>query len=70
MKVDRKEMSAIMAFVRMLGGLLNDSTLGSKIAPIVVDEAHTFSVAFLAAWSGVYNSAKPGAYEINCWRFR
>ncbi|HCE30111.1 MAG TPA: pyruvate dehydrogenase (acetyl-transferring), homodimeric type, partial [Comamonadaceae bacterium] len=38
---DGKEMSTTMAFVRMLGTLLKDATLGPRIVPIVADEART-----------------------------
>jgi pyruvate dehydrogenase E1 component len=44
---DGKEMSTTMAFVRLLGGLLRDKTLGPRIVPIVADEARTFGMASL-----------------------
>lgn len=53
---DGKEMSTTMAFVRMLGGLLKDSTLGPRIVPIVADEARTFGMANLFKQVGIYSS--------------
>jgi len=53
---DGKEMSTTMAFVRMLGGLLKDVELGSKIVPIVADEARTFGMANLFKQVGIYSS--------------
>ena len=53
---DGKEMSTTMAFVRMLGGLLKDPTLGPKIVPIVADEARTFGMANLFKQVGIYSS--------------
>ena len=51
-----KEMSTTMAFVRMLTGLLRDPTLGSRIVPIVADEARTFGMANLFKQVGIYSS--------------
>ncbi len=51
-----KEMSTTMAFVRMLGNLLKDSTLGPRIVPIVADEARTFGMANLFKQVGIYSS--------------
>ena len=53
---DGKEMSTTMAFVRMLGGLLKDKTLGCRIVPIVADEARTFGMANLFKQVGIYSS--------------
>jgi pyruvate dehydrogenase E1 component len=50
-----KEMSTTMAFVRMLGNLLKDSTLGPRIVPIVADEARTFGMANLFKQVGIYS---------------
>jgi pyruvate dehydrogenase E1 component len=44
---DGKEMSTTMAFVRLLGNLMKDPQLGSRIVPIVADEARTFGMANL-----------------------
>ncbi|VCU70274.1 Pyruvate dehydrogenase E1 component [Pigmentiphaga humi] len=52
-----KEMSTTMAFVRMLGSLLKDPTLGPRIVPIVADEARTFGMAGLFRQVGIYASA-------------
>ncbi|MFN9728688.1 MAG: pyruvate dehydrogenase (acetyl-transferring), homodimeric type, partial [Acidovorax sp.] len=51
-----KEMSTTMAFVRMLGTLLKDATLGPRIVPIVADEARTFGMANLFKQVGIYSS--------------
>lgn len=51
-----KEMSSTMALVRMLGGLLKDSQLGSRIVPIVADEARTFGMANLFRQVGIYSA--------------
>ena len=53
---DSKEMSTTMAFVRMLGNLLKDKTLGPRIVPIVADEARTFGMANLFKQVGIYSS--------------
>jgi pyruvate dehydrogenase E1 component len=50
-----KEMSSTMAFVRMLGGMLRDKTLGPRIVPIVADEARTFGMANLFRQIGIYS---------------
>src|SRR3954468_24484415 len=52
-----KEMSTTMAFVRLLGNLLKDRTLGPRIVPIVADEARTFGMANLFKQVGIYSSA-------------
>src|SRR3954469_23783094 len=52
-----KEMSTTMAFVRLLGNLLKDRTLGLRIVPIVADEARTFGMANLFKQVGIYSSA-------------
>jgi pyruvate dehydrogenase E1 component len=56
LKADGKEMSTTMAFVRMLGTLLKDATLGPRIVPIVADEARTFGMANLFKQVGIYSS--------------
>ena len=53
---DGKEMSTTMAFVRMLGNLLKDATLGPRVVPIVADEARTFGMANLFKQVGIYSS--------------
>jgi pyruvate dehydrogenase E1 component len=52
-----KEMSTTMAFVRLLGALLKDATLGPRVVPIVADEARTFGMANLFKQVGIYASA-------------
>ena len=51
-----KEMSTTMAFVRLLGNLLKDRSLGPRIVPIVADEARTFGMANLFKQIGIYSS--------------
>ncbi|HSV68945.1 MAG TPA: alpha-ketoglutarate dehydrogenase [Methylibium sp.] len=53
---DGKVMSTTMAFVRILGNLLKDPDLGSRIVPIVADEARTFGMANLFKQVGIYSS--------------
>ncbi len=57
LKAEGKEMSTTMAFVRMLTALLKDKQLGSRIVPIVADEARTFGMANLFKQIGIYSSA-------------
>ncbi len=56
LQAEGKEMSTTMAFVRMLGGLLKDPALGSRVVPIVADEARTFGMANLFKQVGIYSS--------------
>ena len=51
---DGKEMSTTMAFVRILGNLMKDETLGPRVVPIVADEARTFGMASLFRTVGIY----------------
>ncbi len=51
-----KPMSTTMGFVRMLTALLKDGDLGSRIVPIVADEARTFGMANLFKQVGIYSS--------------
>ncbi|MCY0616833.1 pyruvate dehydrogenase (acetyl-transferring), homodimeric type, partial [Klebsiella pneumoniae] len=44
------------AFVRMLGNLMKDATLGPRVVPIVADEARTFGMANLFKQVGIYSS--------------
>ncbi len=55
LQADGKEMSTTMALVRMLTTLLRDRTLGSRIVPIVADEARTFGMASLFRQIGIYS---------------
>ena len=52
-------MSTTMAFVRLLGNLLNDQELGPRIVPIVADEARTFGMANLFKQVGIYSQRRP-----------
>ena len=56
LEADSKDMSTTMAFVRMLGALLKDHTLGPRVVPIVADEARTFGMANLFKQVGIYSS--------------
>jgi pyruvate dehydrogenase E1 component len=56
LRADGKEMSTTVAFVRLLGTLLKDKALGSRIVPIVADEARTFGMANLFKQVGIYSS--------------
>jgi pyruvate dehydrogenase E1 component len=51
-----KEMSTTTAFVRILGNLLKDKSLGPRVVPIVADEARTFGMANLFKQVGIYSS--------------
>jgi len=51
-----KSMSTTMAFVRLLGNLLKTPELGTRIVPIVADEARTFGMANLFKQVGIYSS--------------
>ena len=55
MEPSDREMSTTMAFVRMLGSLLRDQSLGPRIVPIVADEARTFGMANLFKQVGIYS---------------
>ncbi|MFJ3463440.1 pyruvate dehydrogenase (acetyl-transferring), homodimeric type [Achromobacter spanius] len=56
LQAEGKEMSTTMAFVRMLGSLLKDKSVGPRIVPIVADEARTFGMANLFKQVGIYSS--------------
>ena len=51
-----KSMSTTMAFVRLLSGLCKNRDVGSRIVPIVADEARTFGMASLFRSLGIYSS--------------
>ncbi|MCK9510119.1 MAG: alpha-ketoglutarate dehydrogenase [Pigmentiphaga sp.] len=55
-EAEGKAMSTTMAWVRLLGNLLKDPTLGPRIVPIVADEARTFGMAHLFRQVGIYSS--------------
>jgi pyruvate dehydrogenase E1 component len=50
-----KAMSTTMAVVRLFGALLRDKNLGTRIVPIVADEARTFGMASLFRQIGIYS---------------
>ncbi len=50
-----REMSTTMALVRMLTALLKDAGLGSRVVPIVADEARTFGMANMFRQVGIYS---------------
>lgn len=56
LEADQKTMSTTVAAVRMLGALLKDKGLGSRIVPIVADEARTFGMANLFRQVGIYSA--------------
>jgi len=51
-----REFSTTMAFVRMLGQLLRDKTLGKRIVPIVPDESRTFGMEGMFRQLGIWSS--------------
>jgi len=51
-----REVATTMAFVRMLARLLRHKTLGSRIVPIIPDEARTFGMDALFRSFGIYSS--------------
>lgn len=51
-----REISTTMAFVRILANLVKDKDLGSRIVPIVPDEARTFGMEGMFRQLGIYSS--------------
>ncbi|NLC09558.1 MAG: pyruvate dehydrogenase (acetyl-transferring), homodimeric type [Gammaproteobacteria bacterium] len=51
-----REVSTTMVFVRILAQLLKDKDLGSRIVPIVPDEARTFGMEGLFRQLGIYSA--------------
>ncbi|MCC5794951.1 MAG: pyruvate dehydrogenase (acetyl-transferring), homodimeric type [Chromatiales bacterium] len=51
-----RPLSTTMAFVRMLGKLMDDKSLGRYIVPIVPDEARTFGMEALFRKAGIFSS--------------
>ena len=51
-----REVSTTMVYVRILAQLLKDKDLGSRIVPIVPDEARTFGMEGLFRQLGIYSS--------------
>ncbi len=58
----RTEMSTTMGFVRLLGTLIRNKTIGRQIVPIIPDEARTFGLDALFREIGIYSS-KGQLYE-------
>ncbi len=50
-----REMSTTMAFVRFLSSLLRDKHVGSRVVPIVPDEARTFGMEGMFRQLGIYS---------------
>jgi pyruvate dehydrogenase E1 component len=51
-----REQSTTMAFVQILAQLLKDEVLGTRIVPIVADEARTFGMQTLFRQIGIYSA--------------
>jgi pyruvate dehydrogenase E1 component len=51
-----REVSTTMVFVRILSALLRDKSIGSRVVPIVPDEARTFGMEGLFRQVGIYSS--------------
>ncbi|AJE20186.1 Pyruvate dehydrogenase E1 component [Azotobacter chroococcum NCIMB 8003] len=51
-----REISTTMAFVRILAQLVKDKELGSRIVPIIPDEARTFGMEGMFRQLGIYSS--------------
>ncbi len=54
---DGREISTTQAYVRFLTQLLRDQALGTRVVPILVDEARTFGMEGLFRQIGIYNPA-------------
>ncbi len=52
-----RKISTTMAFVRQLGMLLKDKSIGQRVVPIVPDEARTFGMEGMFRQLGIYSSA-------------
>ncbi len=52
-----REISTTMAFVRVLSSLVKDKNIGSRVVPIVPDEARTFGMEGMFRQLGIYTSA-------------
>ncbi len=51
-----REISTTMAFVRLLSILVKDQAIGSRVVPIVPDEARTFGMEGMFRQLGIYSS--------------
>jgi pyruvate dehydrogenase E1 component len=52
----KRTISTTMAFVRLLSTLIKDKKIGSRIVPIVADEARTFGMEGMFRQLGIYSS--------------
>ncbi|BCE02260.1 pyruvate dehydrogenase (acetyl-transferring), homodimeric type [Marinicellulosiphila megalodicopiae] len=52
----KREISTTMSFVRMLSQLAKDKNIGSRIVPIVPDEARTFGMEGMFRQVGIYSA--------------
>jgi len=52
----KREISTTMAFVRILSSLIKDKEVGSRVVPIVPDEARTFGMEGMFRQLGIYSS--------------
>ena len=59
---EEKKLSTTMIFVRMMTDLIKDKSIGSRLVPIVPDEARTFGMEGLFRQIGIY-SAEGQKYE-------
>jgi pyruvate dehydrogenase E1 component len=59
---EEKKLSTTMVFVRMMTDLIKDKSIGSRLVPIVPDEARTFGMEGLFRQIGIY-SAEGQKYE-------
>ncbi|RKR06650.1 pyruvate dehydrogenase E1 component [Kushneria sinocarnis] len=57
-----REVSTTMSFVRVLGGLVKNKQLGSRVVPIIPDEARTFGMEGMFRQLGIY-AAEGQKYE-------
>jgi pyruvate dehydrogenase E1 component len=55
LEANGRDMSTTMALVRMLTALLKDAEVGSRVVPIVADEARTFGMANMFRQVGIYS---------------
>lgn len=53
----KREISTTMSFVRTLSTLVKDKEIGSRVVPIVPDEARTFGMEGMFRQLGIYSSA-------------
>ena len=51
----KREISTTMSFVRMISQLAKDKNIGSRIVPIVPDEARTFGMEGMFRQVGIYS---------------